>query len=135
MPQVELFYSLDDQEYFHDRFPLGGFPVTRSTTAIVRLLQREPTSVAPWKMYYIVRNLTHRYLYARTHIATSTRLKSLAAGLWFWWRTAWADEDQRYAKARFYGRGVFDGVLKRLGKRVSPTSADRSWSTLSGQDR
>jgi hypothetical protein len=82
-------------------------------------------------MYYIVRNLTHRYLYARTHIATSTRLKSLAAGLWFWWRTAWADEDQRYAKARFYGRGVFDGVLKRLGKRVSPTSADRSWSTLS----
>ena len=130
VPRTDLFYSLDDQEYFHDRFPLGGFPVIRTTTAIVRLLQREPTSVAPWKLYYIVRNAVYRYLWDRRHVPLSTRVKSLLRGLWLWWRWSWQDPDTRWAKLGYYCRGVLDGLLGRLGKRVIPSSADRSWSVV-----
>jgi GT2 family glycosyltransferase len=128
-PRVDFFYSLEDQEYFLDRFPLAGFAITRTPAAVVRMLQREPTSIAAWKIYYIVRNTTYRYLWDRPHIATSTRVKSLLALLRFWWKMAWVDKVARRAKVTYYVRGVCDGLLRRLGKRVIPSSADRSWNS------
>ena len=124
-PKTELFFGLEDQEYFIDRLPLAGFPLARSESAIVRARVRDEFEIAPWKFYYFSRNLVYQYLYDRRHMRFLTRVKSLVNQLARWWRNALDSKSQRPQKLSYFARGLIDGALGRLGKRVDPDRADR----------
>jgi GT2 family glycosyltransferase len=126
VPDARLFWGLEDQEYFRDRLTLAGFPGVWCERAVTRIVIRDEP-VAPWKWYYKARNQTYRYLYKRTHIRASVRLKSLVNGTAQDVTDIWRSGTRRPASyARFF-IGVVDGAFCRLGKRVSPGSGDRPW--------
>jgi GT2 family glycosyltransferase len=129
VPDVRLFWGLEDQEYLRDRLPLAGFPLVRCDSAIVPITVRPAArALVPWKRYYLARNVTYRYLYGRSHVPALVRLKSLAAYLREQVGVIWARGRGRPTQYLYLARGVFDGVCGRLGKRVSPGSGDRPWA-------
>lgn len=133
VPLGELFWGMEDTEYFRDRLPLAGYPLRRATQATVRLAIRAPDARRPaWKYYYECRNLTYFYLYLRPHIAAITRVKSLIFRLAGEVNRVRRVEDGKLRKTRAILLGVFHGLTKRLGRRVEPDSADRAWSRRPG---
>jgi GT2 family glycosyltransferase len=126
LPREELFYGLEEQEYFLDRLPLAGVEVLHSEVAEVRSYQRGDAPLAPWKFYYLARNTTYRYLHDRRHLPSATLLRSWAHFVRNLLRDAWA-YDERVSKTAMLVRGIADGATKRLGKRVQPDRADRPW--------
>jgi GT2 family glycosyltransferase len=126
-PRADFFWGLEDQEYLRDRLPLAGFPLVRSEAATVRLQDRGNRPFAPWKVYYFSRNLVYQYLYGRRHLRLSVRLKSLTHGLIGLARSIWDSKTERRVKFLLFARAIADGVLGRLGKRITPDRADRPW--------
>ncbi len=138
VPNPDLFWGLEDQEYLRDRLPRHGFEPVRADDAVVRLSRRPDwrddariQGVAfqhdkpAWKYYYELRNLTHRYLRDRPHIRFSVRAKSLLRYYAAYASMLRSETGGRGTKARHAARGLFDGALGRLGKRVDPPDSDR----------
>ncbi len=138
LPDPDLFWGLEDQEYLRDRLPQRGFEPVRSDVAVVRLSRRPDwradtriEGVAfqhdkpAWKYYYELRNLTHRYLRDRPHIRFSVRAKSLLRYYAAYASMLRSETEGRGTKAGHAARGLLDGALGRLGKRVDPTDSDR----------
>ena len=131
VPDIRLFWGLEDQEYLRDRLPLAGFPLVRCDSAIVPMTRRPAARpLVPWKRYYLARNRTYRYLYGRSHVPRLVRLKSLAESLRQEVGVIWKRDHGRPTQYLYLVRGVFDGVFGRLGRRISPGSGDRPWSTI-----
>ena len=129
LPDPQLFWGLEDQEYLRDRLPLAGFTPVRCRAAVTRITTRPVDADHPaWKYYYEERNRTYRYVYDRSHLPRRVQLKSLAA----WIRTdlhaIWSSDRGRPTKFAYLFRGIFDGLFHRLGKRVTPDSSDRPWT-------
>jgi GT2 family glycosyltransferase len=126
VPDRRLFWGYEDQEYLRDRIPLAGFVPVSCHSAIARVSTRPATDdKPPWKWYYETRNQTYRYLYKRAHVPFRTRLKSLVAWYVKVIRKIWASRRRRPTKYASMARGLVDGGLRRLGKRVAPDTSHR----------
>jgi GT2 family glycosyltransferase len=121
LPRAELFYGLEDQNYLLDRAQLAGFPVVRDDDAIARLARRDTrVGIPSWHYYYLPRNATYMYLYERRHIPLMQRVKRLVAFLVSCARTIRDNPRHRPRQCLLFLRGVVDGILCRLGRRVQP---------------
>jgi GT2 family glycosyltransferase len=132
IPRADLFWGLEDQDFLLDRMPLAGFPPVRANDALVKLEFRPPDAHRPsWKYYYEARNRVYQYLYGRRHLRFSVRAKSLVNGMCREVLRIQRIEDDRAAKFAWMLRGIFDGLIRRMGKRVEPDHPDRPWSRQS----
>jgi rhamnopyranosyl-N-acetylglucosaminyl-diphospho-decaprenol beta-1,3/1,4-galactofuranosyltransferase len=128
VPDVRLFWGFEEQEYFRDRLPLAGYTPVVCEASQAELILRPETAHRPaWKYYYSARNRVYRALYDRPHLPWRLRLLPLVHALLDDFRRVLTQEDRRVEKFVALVHGCADGVLKRLGKRVEPTTADRPW--------
>ena len=128
LPRRELFFGFEDQDYLVDRCQLAGFSLVREPSAIALLPHRAPEAFWPaWHCYYLPRNQTYRLLYERRHIPLVNRLKRLLAFYGTTIGEMWRHPNGVRQWVMF-GRGVIDGVLRRLGRRVEPEASRRAVS-------
>jgi GT2 family glycosyltransferase len=121
LPIAELFYGLEDLNYLRDRAQLAGFPLVREPSAVARLARRSARIGIPsWHYYYLPRNATYIYLYERRHIPRVQRYKRLIAFYATYARTIRANPHHKVRQCVLFVRGVIDGLLRRLGRRVPP---------------
>jgi rhamnopyranosyl-N-acetylglucosaminyl-diphospho-decaprenol beta-1,3/1,4-galactofuranosyltransferase len=121
LPLAELFYGLEDLNYLRDRAQLAGFPLVRESSAVARLARRSARIGIPsWHYYYLPRNATYLYLYERGHIPRVQRYKRLLAFYVTYARTIRANPQHKARQCLLFARGVFDGLFRRLGRRVLP---------------
>ncbi len=126
LPITELFYGFEDHEYLIDRAQDAGYPLVRERSARARLGRRPGRARPVWHYYYLARNATYVYLYRKRGVAWVLRLKRLAHFHWRLVRTVFVHQsDHRARRLWLYGRGVLDGLLRRLGPRVAPTDDRR----------
>jgi rhamnopyranosyl-N-acetylglucosaminyl-diphospho-decaprenol beta-1,3/1,4-galactofuranosyltransferase len=126
LPMTELFYGLEDQNYLMDRAPLAGYRLVREPSAVVRLGRRPGLQRPAWHYYYLARNATYLYLYHRRHLPLFARVKMLLVFHGRVVRTIFRyHAERRIQRIVMYGRGLFDGVFARLGRRVAPTGDHR----------
>ena len=126
LPIGELFYGFEDHEYLIARARHAGYPLVRASSALVRLGRRPGKSRPAWHYYYLARNATFVYLYRPHGVPVAQRLKRMVRFHYGLFRTIFVHQtDLRLRRIGLYVRGVFDGVFKRLGKRVLPTDDRR----------
>jgi GT2 family glycosyltransferase len=115
VPRDEFFWWIEDTEYLQWRIPRAGLAVHRMPKARVRQTwaRRTPTRPA-WKYYYEARNLT----FYRTRIQGGRYTLRLPGSLARQAGRIVLREDHRAQKFGYFVRGVGDGVLGRLGRRV-----------------
>ena len=125
LPRADLFWHLEDTEYFLHRIrDLGGYEIAVSTRAAVWHGTHRPRRGFPgWKLYYQTRNS----VFYRFHLKKS------------WWRrlktvvriggrmaVIFVREEHGPRKAWMMARGFVDGLFGVLGKTVDPRSEPRS---------
>jgi hypothetical protein len=120
VPRAELFWWVEDTEYFHHRLPRVGVVALRADADVVR---HRPVwrgaGRQPWKTYCEVRNT----VYYRTGVQDPTpqRLLSLASSVTPLLGDAVLRSPRR-SKLRMFAWGLSDGARGRLGKRVDPVA-------------
>ncbi len=118
LPRAEFFWWAEDTEYLQHRMPRSGVQVSRAPAAVVI---HEPVRRAagrrPWMIYYEARNSIYYRLYVqrRWPIGPLKLLRALGAILLSALREA-----PRSERLLMFGRGVVDGLLARLGRRIEP---------------
>ena len=124
VPREDFFWWAEDTEYLHYRIPVAGHLVSRADEArVLHGRVRAGTSKPAWKVYYEVRNSVYYRLWVqrrrgrRFYRLGRTLLRMLGGVL--------LREDDRPRKLWLYARGVFDGLLGRLGKRVPVEIAEQ----------
>ena len=134
VPAEELFYWVEDIEYF-SRMRDAGFAHVRVDTAVVNInMTRDDAAMPAWKYYYRTRNSTHARLEifrGNTAVPRSTRDRYLQ--LWkatrstarLAARSVIREHDHRLRKLAAVGRGLVDGIRGRLGRTVVPDHAHR----------
>jgi GT2 family glycosyltransferase len=135
VPRAEFFYGDDDADYLIDRLPAAGYPAIHCEGATVQVTLRPQGSAKPsWKYYYEARNRTYRNLYVR-RVPFVIRIKSLVLWIARYFAAILTTGPPRLRNLVYFIRGLADGALGRLGKRVSPTTSDRPFqSSHSGSD-
>lgn len=125
LPRSDFFWWAEDTEYLHWRIPQAGFSVQRDPRArVLHSRIRATGTKPPWKVYYEVRNTVYFRLWIQRHRGRRfyrlgrTLIKMLAGIL--------MRRDQRLRRLWLYARAIGDGVLGRLGKRVSVQIAERA---------
>lgn len=119
LPRAEFFWWAEDTEYLQHRMPRSGVEVSRAPAAVVI---HEPVRRAggrkPWMIYYEARNSTYYRLHVqhRWPIGPLKLLRALAAIL-----LSAVHEPPRSERLLMFARGLFDGLVGRLGRRVEPT--------------
>jgi rhamnopyranosyl-N-acetylglucosaminyl-diphospho-decaprenol beta-1,3/1,4-galactofuranosyltransferase len=117
LPREEFFWWAEDTEYLHFRIPMAGHPVLRASSArVLHGRVRAGRHKPPWKVYYEVRNSVYYRL--RVQRRSGRRFYRLVRTLVRMLGRILLREDQRLIKLSMYGRGLMDGLLGRLGKRV-----------------
>ena len=121
-PMKELFFWSEDTEYLQHRIrDLYGYPnIWISQAKGVHFTKRGKNSRPPWKYYYETRNSTYSRLYIRKRTVRRT-FKLIRS----WTKLFGAivlRENNKLEKMKWFLLGVFDGVTKRLGKRIDPSS-------------
>ena len=113
VPRPELFWWAEDTEYCHWRIPQAGFPRVVAQQAAVRHDAIRSTEHIPdWKYYYETRNMIYLHLHVMPGGLVPPQLHSSDGSALCCGRSA--------AIVRRFGaiaRGVFDGLLGRLGIR------------------
>jgi GT2 family glycosyltransferase len=126
VPLAALFYGFEDQEYLIDRVQNAGHALVRDRTAEVELARRADLRRPVWHYYYMPRNAIYVYTRRRSHIPRGQRAKRLS---WFLYRFSrrifTVEGDRRLKRVALVGRGVVDGLLGRLGRRVPTSDAGR----------
>jgi GT2 family glycosyltransferase len=119
VPRADLFWHLEDTEYFLYRIQdRGGFRIAISTRATAWHGTHRPRRGFPgWKLYYQTRNSVYYRFHLRQDPWRRVRLLALVAARIL---VIALREEQGLAKARLMVRGVWDGLRGRLGKTVDP---------------
>jgi GT2 family glycosyltransferase len=126
VPRADLFWGLEDTEYVHFRPPRYGYhAILWPAAEAVINTKRSSRSIAGWKYYYLARNAVFLNLYDRPDVPLGSRLKRLTRGLRDLTRRLRNDPSERLAKCALFARGVWHGIVRRLGRTVVPTDADR----------
>jgi len=125
VPNANLFYGFEDQDYLIDRAEGAGYTLVREPDAVVRLGRREGLHRPDWHSYYLPRNATFQHVYRRRHVARVSRWKRLIHFLLRWARTEIRVRERGWRRAGLFARGILDGLLGRLGRRVDPGASGR----------
>lgn len=114
VPIEALFWWAEDTEYLMWRIPRLGYPLVHASSATVRHTQvRKIHGNPPWKYYYETRNNVYYHVYVKRNVRRLPR--KLIFGLA---RAVFRERQDRIVKLAMIARGVLDGLLRRLGKRV-----------------
>jgi rhamnopyranosyl-N-acetylglucosaminyl-diphospho-decaprenol beta-1,3/1,4-galactofuranosyltransferase len=123
LPREDFFWWAEDTEYLRWRIPEAGYAVMREPRAEVLHARVRITDSKPaWKVYYEVRNSVYYRLFVQRRKPkrflrlARTLLRTLGRVL---------REDDRRRKLRLYGRGIVDGLTKRLGRTVPARIEER----------
>lgn len=128
-PREDFFVWADDVEYFTraKKFGYQYFFITNSLVhhpaAVYRYLNlgyKKSLFVdgAPWKLYYGVRNGVR--IDMEYNSAAKTVLVKLPKLIVFLSIMIIFYQDQKAKRARFYAKGLFDGLTGRMGMRLKP---------------
>lgn len=126
LPQAELFIELSDRTY-NTQIRRSGFEILRLPVVLAEHPVNRPKGlreilvrgyrVKPWRLYYAVRNRIYLSLYVERSLRRFIRQVSVATGtlmlLTFFGRP-------RRGQTLIL-RGIADGMLGRLGRRVDPS--------------
>jgi GT2 family glycosyltransferase len=126
LPMEELFWWGEDTEYLQWRIPWAGHPYSRSTAARVQHTKIRSAGAGGhpgWKYYYETRNTVYLRIRFRRNMRWIFRIVGTLAG------RIVLTEDQKARKLWLLTRGLFDGLTRRLGKRV-PVEAPRTPSQV-----
>jgi GT2 family glycosyltransferase len=123
LPREDFFWWAEDTEYLQWRIPEHGFESLRVDDAVVHHRRTRVATMKPaWKIYYEVRNTLYfriyvqRFKWSRVRRLFRTLARTLARIV--------LREDDKARKLRMYGRGVVDGLTRKLGHQVAvPTVA------------
>lgn len=119
VPRADLFWHLEDTEYFLHRIrDQHGFDVIVTPDAVVWHGTHRPRKGFPgWKLYYQTRNSVYYRFYIKKSVRR--RIRTLA---WILARTAivFFREERGPWKAWMMMRGLADGLRGILGKTVDP---------------
>jgi len=119
LPMEELFWWVEDTEYLMWRIPRAGHPRTHAKAATVHHTQVRSSFGNPsWKYYYETRNMIFYHLYVMRNPRELPRKLGLLLA-----RLVVRERRQRPARLIMMARGLVDGVLRRLGKRVQVDSS------------
>jgi rhamnopyranosyl-N-acetylglucosaminyl-diphospho-decaprenol beta-1,3/1,4-galactofuranosyltransferase len=114
VPRADLFWWIEDTEYMLWRLrDTGGLTLRWSPTASVIHAKRRNQGRASWKYYYEARNSVFYHLHIRRarQWKMCRSIALLSAGIML-------APDLR--KVLLVAKGVLDGILGRMGKRVDP---------------
>lgn len=119
-PRKEFFFWSEDTEYLLSRIRLKFKYKARWIPAAkgVHFTKRETNHRKPWRYYYEIRNMLYMRLYVR-----DKNLRRYYKMLKSWiilFGSILIKENNKIEKIKFFLRGTFDGVFKRLGKRIEP---------------
>jgi rhamnopyranosyl-N-acetylglucosaminyl-diphospho-decaprenol beta-1,3/1,4-galactofuranosyltransferase len=130
-PREDFFVWADDVEYF-TRAKKFGYPYYFITNSLVH----HPAAVyrylnlgykkslfvdgAPWKLYYGIRNGVR--IDMEYNSAVKTVIVKLPKLIVFLSLMIIFYQDQKAKRARFYAKGLFDGLFNRMGLRLQPGS-------------
>ncbi|MGH9151957.1 MAG: glycosyltransferase [Acidimicrobiales bacterium] len=122
VPMEELFWWAEDTEYLFWRIPGAGYPITHETAAVVehRNVRETVHGNPPWKYYYEARNNVFYHLHVKWDLRRLPRKLGLLVA-----RALLRERRRRSWRLVMIARGVADGVLGRLGRRVA---VDPSWA-------
>lgn len=123
-PIAELFYGHEDMDYLIDRPLQLGYRRVRSDNAVAGVALRPGGAWPRWHHYYHARNVVYLHLYRRIHLSRRSRAKRLVSHLRGQWIQAGRSED-RWSRRILAVRGVVDGTLRRLGRRLEPDTTSR----------
>jgi len=125
LPNADLFYGSEDQDYLIDRCGQAGYPLVRvpeaSSTVHRRAGQRRPR----WHFYYLARNTVYQHLYQRKHVSLGNRMKRMCAALASTVGMVDGPARERAARYSLTARGILDGILQRMGRRIDPGRGTR----------
>jgi len=116
LPRADFFWWAEDFEYLMLRIPGAGHAMRITPDVVVEHQKgRGQWGNPPWKYYYEARNNVYVHMYIKHGRGRWPRkLAGLIA------RAIFREEDMRTLRLRMIGRGVVDGVGRRLGRRVDP---------------
>jgi rhamnopyranosyl-N-acetylglucosaminyl-diphospho-decaprenol beta-1,3/1,4-galactofuranosyltransferase len=122
LPRADFFWWAEDFEYLMLRIPGAGHPMRITPDVVVEHQQgRGQWGNPPWKYYYEARNNVYVHVYIKHGRGRWPRkLAGLTA------RAVLREEDMRTLRLKMIGRGVVDGVGRRLGRRVEPSQASEA---------
>ncbi len=118
LPRADFFWWTEDAEYLMWRIPGEGFPLRFSRRVVVEHLKgRGQWGNPPWKYYYEARNSVYFHFHLRGGRGRWPRkLVGLTA------RAVLKEHERRGLRLAMIARGVIDGALGRLGRRVDPAN-------------
>lgn len=128
LPDPDYFVSGDDMDYGERVKKVGASLMLIKSSRIrhprpsdytVRFLGREffCLRMPPWRRYYDIRN---RVVNGRRHYGFRLLFMTLP-GVFVRWGATLIYESGRARQCYAYGRGIFDGLFNRLGKRWDPS--------------
>lgn len=113
VPRADLFWWAEDNEYTHWRIPKAGFERRIVDGAVVQHdAIRRDRRVPMWKYYYEARNMLYLHLHLKRKVGWYPRNLAKLVG-----RAVLRERGRRLRCLATIGRGLFDGVLGRLGVR------------------
>lgn len=126
LPRADYFWGSEDGEWLLVRARDGyRIPLVRAEAATAQMAVRDPSRPkAPWKYYYETRNYAHSRLHADHSLPLTKRAKRVAHRTGKLARAA-ARERSPVATLAMVARGLVDGLVGRLGIRVTPGASDR----------
>ena len=136
LPNADLFWWTEDNEYLGRRIPRGGFSTRRCEDAIVTVARgRSSPSKPAWKYFYEARNEVYHRLWTqqadgvrpvRHHLKLRVRVwRASRATMLLAVRALVIERDQRARKVWLVLRGAYDGVIRRLGRTIPADEAHR----------
>ena len=116
VPRADYFWWAEDTEYLMWRIPQAGHPVRYCDSAVVYHSKvRDVWGNPPWKYYYEARNTVHYDVWVRHKVKRLPRKLLLLFA-----RALLREPTGKPERLIMLLRGVLDGLLGRLGRRVVP---------------
>lgn len=136
LPNAELFWWTEDNEYLGWRVPRSGFSIRRCDDAVVTVVRRRPSSSKPaWKYFYEARNEVYHRLWTlgahglrpvphhlrfRVRLWRASKVTAKLAA-----RALVVEREGRTRKVWMVCRGAGHGAIRRLGRTVPADDAHR----------
>lgn len=123
LPRKELFFWGEDTEYLKHRIEeVHQIPCKWVSSAKgVHFAARGKNSRAAWRYYYEARNNIYIRLYVRKNKLNLPQRIYKAFKYWFYlFGGLILKEDNKAIKLKFFLKGTYHGIFKKLGKTVDP---------------
>lgn len=116
VPRADFFWWAEDTEYLMWRIPNTGYPIRYLADVVVTHNKgRGEWGNPPWKYYYEARNSIYYHFHLRRGRGRWPRKVAFLV-----LRVVLREQTGRWIRFRMIVRGISDGLIGRLGKRVNP---------------